>query len=105
MKKAKKNPDASLSRRLGNDGAYMEQRRLESAARTAAIKQKMAKERGELLDRKEASEMMVEQIKAARARFLQVRRKIASRHPDLPSEVLKDIEALHREALEELSRE
>jgi hypothetical protein len=32
-----------------------------------------------------------------------VRRKIASRHPDLPAAVLEDIEELHREALEELA--
>ena len=103
-KKRSKSPEARLNGVLRGDDAYREQRRLESAARTRAIEQRMAQERGELMDRKEKVSLMVGQIQAAKRKYELVRRKVASRYPDTPAEVLAFIEELHREALRELSR-
>ena len=68
-KKRNESSEARLNGVLKGDDAHTEQRRLESEARTAAIKQEMARERGELMDRKKQISLMAGQIQAAKRKY------------------------------------
>jgi len=42
-------------------------------------------------------------VGAARTKFLNVAAKVRNRHPDLPHQVIAEIDDMHREALNELA--
>jgi hypothetical protein len=98
-----KSPEARLNGKLRASDPYTEQRRLESEARTAEIKQRTAKARGELISRKDVTEQVTRLVRGASTKFQGVTRKLEQLHPDVPKEVWKDCDELHREALEDLA--
>ena len=98
-----KSPEARLNGKLRASDPYTEQRRLESEARTAEIKQRTAKARGELISRKDVTEQVTRLVRGASTKFQGVRKKLEQRHPDVTKDVWDDLEELHREALEDLA--